>query len=110
VPFFIAGRAGVAFRAVLHLKAPNATPLANVMLTCCTRGFGRPGKNSATANGVFDVNADNNDRQLEARIKLPDPHPEHSRMSNPRRDSYIIVPELVVERHCASPKPALALS
>jgi hypothetical protein len=33
VPFFIAGRAGGALRGGLHLKAPNATPLANVMLS-----------------------------------------------------------------------------
>src|SRR5207244_13148510 len=32
VPFFIAGRANGALRGGLHLKAPNATPLANVML------------------------------------------------------------------------------
>jgi hypothetical protein len=33
VPFFIAGRAGGALQGGLHLKAPNATPLANVMLS-----------------------------------------------------------------------------
>jgi hypothetical protein len=32
VPFFMAGRAGGALKGGLHLKAPNATPLANVML------------------------------------------------------------------------------
>jgi Protein of unknown function (DUF1552) len=33
VPFFIAGRAGGALKGGVHLKAPNATPLANVMLS-----------------------------------------------------------------------------
>jgi hypothetical protein len=33
VPFFIAGRAGGALPGGLHLKAPNQTPLANVMLS-----------------------------------------------------------------------------
>ena len=33
VPFFIAGRAGGALQGGLHLKAPTATPLANVMLS-----------------------------------------------------------------------------
>jgi hypothetical protein len=33
VPFFMAGHAGGALQGGLHLKAPNATPLANVMLT-----------------------------------------------------------------------------
>ena len=32
VPFFMAGRAGGALNGGVHLKAPNATPLANVML------------------------------------------------------------------------------
>jgi hypothetical protein len=33
VPFFMAGRAGGALKGGLHLKAPNGTPLANVMLS-----------------------------------------------------------------------------
>ena len=33
VPFFVAGRAGPSIPGGLHLKAPNETPLANVMLT-----------------------------------------------------------------------------
>ena len=33
VPFFMAGRAGGAVKGGLHLKAPNGTPLANVMLS-----------------------------------------------------------------------------
>jgi len=33
VPFFIAGRGGGALKGGVHLKAPNGTPLANVMLT-----------------------------------------------------------------------------
>ena len=33
VPFFMAGRAGGALPGGLHLKAPNGTPLANVMLS-----------------------------------------------------------------------------
>ncbi len=32
VPFFIAGRAGGALKGGVHLRAPNGTPLANVML------------------------------------------------------------------------------
>ena len=32
VPFFMAGRAGGAIKGGVHLKAPNGTPLANVML------------------------------------------------------------------------------
>jgi hypothetical protein len=32
VPFFLAGRAGGALKGGLHLRAPNGTPLANVML------------------------------------------------------------------------------
>ena len=32
VPFFMAGRAGGAIKSGVHLKAPNGTPLANVML------------------------------------------------------------------------------
>src|SRR5258708_17963652 len=32
VPFFIAGRGGGALKGGLHMKAPNGTPLANVML------------------------------------------------------------------------------
>jgi hypothetical protein len=33
VPFFMAGRAGGALKGGVHLKAPNGTPLANVMLS-----------------------------------------------------------------------------
>jgi hypothetical protein len=33
VPFFMAGRAGGAIKGGVHLKAPNETPLANVMLS-----------------------------------------------------------------------------
>ena len=33
VPFFIAGRAGGRLAGGQHLKAPNGTPLANVMLS-----------------------------------------------------------------------------
>ncbi len=33
VPFFMAGHAGGALRGGVHLKAPNGTPLANVMLS-----------------------------------------------------------------------------
>ena len=32
VPFFIAGRGGGALEGGVHLKAPNGTPLASVML------------------------------------------------------------------------------
>ena len=44
VPFFIAGRAGGALKGGVHLKAPNATPLANVMLSVLhALGRRRPG-------------------------------------------------------------------
>ena len=33
VPFFLVGRAGGALAGGLHLKAPNGTPLADVMLS-----------------------------------------------------------------------------
>ena len=33
MPFFIAGRAGGRLAGGRHLKAPNGTPLANVMLS-----------------------------------------------------------------------------
>jgi hypothetical protein len=33
VPFFLAGRAGGALKGGVHHKAPNGTPLANVMLS-----------------------------------------------------------------------------
>ncbi len=33
VPFLMAGRAGGAIKGGVHLKAPNGTPLANVMLS-----------------------------------------------------------------------------
>ena len=39
VPFFVAGGAGGAFDGGLHLKAPNGTPLADVMLSLL-RGIG----------------------------------------------------------------------
>jgi hypothetical protein len=57
VPFFLAGRAGGAFKGGLHLKAPNATPLANVMLSVL-HGLGRDDLETfGDSDGVFDVNA-----------------------------------------------------
>ena len=41
VPFFMAGRAGGAIKGGVHLKAPNDTPLANVMLSVL-RALGLP--------------------------------------------------------------------
>jgi hypothetical protein len=41
VPFFIAGRGNGALKGGVHLKAPNETPLANVMLAVL-RALGLP--------------------------------------------------------------------
>jgi hypothetical protein len=50
VPFFMAGGAGGALKGGLHLKTPNGTPLANVMLgASCARLDSRIWNASATA-------------------------------------------------------------
>jgi hypothetical protein len=58
VPFFIAGRAGGALKGGRHLKAPNGTPLANVMLGLL-HSLGQGDLDSfGDSNRVFDLNAD----------------------------------------------------
>jgi hypothetical protein len=55
VPFFIAGRPGGALKGGLHLKAPNGTPLADVMLSVLhTLGLGDL-KEFGDNEGVFDL-------------------------------------------------------
>jgi hypothetical protein len=56
VPFFLAGRAGGALNGGLHLKAPNGTPLADVMLSVLhTLGLGEM-TDFGDNEGVFDLN------------------------------------------------------
>jgi hypothetical protein len=56
VPFFLAGRAGGAIRGGMHLKAPNATPLANVMLSILhTLGLSDL-ERFGDSDGAFDLN------------------------------------------------------
>ena len=57
VPFFLAGRAGGALKGGLHLKAPNGTPLANVMLSVLAAlGFDDM-ERFGDSSGRFDLNA-----------------------------------------------------
>jgi len=57
VPFFIAGRGGGALKGGLHLKAPNATPLANVMLGLLhTLGL-EDLERFGDSEGAFELNA-----------------------------------------------------
>ena len=57
VPFFIAGRGGGALPGGLHLKAPNGTPLANVMLGVL-RALGLEDlEHFGDSEGVFALNA-----------------------------------------------------
>jgi hypothetical protein len=57
VPFFIAGRAGGAIKGGRHLKAPDRTPLANVMLSALTAlGFDDL-EQFGDSSGRFDLNA-----------------------------------------------------
>jgi hypothetical protein len=57
VPFFIAGRAGGALKGGVHHKAPNATPLANVMLALL-HALGLSDLNRfGDSDGSFDLNA-----------------------------------------------------
>ena len=49
VPFFMAGRAGGALKGGVHLKAPNGTPLANVMLE---RAAGDSGWTTSSASAT----------------------------------------------------------
>jgi hypothetical protein len=58
VPFFIAGRAGGALNGGVHLKAPNATPLANVMLSVLHALGLDDVERFGDSDGAFDLNAD----------------------------------------------------
>jgi Protein of unknown function (DUF1552) len=57
VPFFLAGRAGGALKGGLHLKAPNATPLANVMLGALHALGLEDVERFGDSEGAFDLNA-----------------------------------------------------
>jgi hypothetical protein len=58
VPFFIAGRAGGTLKGGRHLKAPNGTPLANVMLGVL-RALGLTELDHfGDSDGAFDLNAE----------------------------------------------------
>jgi hypothetical protein len=57
VPFFMAGGAGGALKGGLHLKAPNGTPLANVMLGVLRAlGFADL-ERFGDSEGAFELNA-----------------------------------------------------
>ena len=57
VPFFMAGRAGGALKGGRHLKAPDRTPLANVMLSALD-ALGFDGlERFGDSTGRFDLNA-----------------------------------------------------
>ncbi len=57
VPFFVAGRAGGALKGGLHHKAPNATPLANVMLALLHALGLSDLDRFGDSDGMFDLNA-----------------------------------------------------
>jgi hypothetical protein len=57
VPFFIAGRAGGALKGGLHLKAPNGTPLANVMLGVLQKLGLDDMQRFGDSDGAFELNA-----------------------------------------------------
>ena len=59
VAFFIAGRAGGAIPGGLHLKAPNGTPLANVMVSILSA----LGADEVAAFGDSTARFDLSDRQ-----------------------------------------------
>jgi uncharacterized protein DUF1552 len=56
VPFFVAGHAGGALKGGYHLKAPNATPLANVMLAILHALGLSDLERFGDSEGVFDLN------------------------------------------------------
>jgi len=57
VPFFMAGRANGALQGGVHLKAPNGTPLANVMLGVLqSLGF-HDMERFGDSEGALDLNA-----------------------------------------------------
>ena len=58
VPFFMAGRANGALKGGVHLKAPNGTPLANVMLSVLqSLGLGDV-ERFGDSEGAYDLNAE----------------------------------------------------
>ena len=57
VPFFLAGRAGGALKGGRHLRAPNGTPLANVMLSVLRRLGLEHLERFGDSDGAFDLNA-----------------------------------------------------
>jgi hypothetical protein len=57
VPFFIAGRARGALKGGVHLRAPNATPLANVMLSVLHALGLSDLERFGDSDGAFDLNA-----------------------------------------------------
>ena len=58
MPFFIAGHAGGALKGGVHLKAPNGTPLANVMLSVLHALGLDDLERFGDSEGAFDLNAD----------------------------------------------------
>jgi uncharacterized protein DUF1552 len=57
VPFLVAGHAGGALQGGVHLKAPNATPLANVMLTLLHKLGLDELPSFGDSTGAFDLSA-----------------------------------------------------
>ncbi len=58
VPFFIAGHAGGAIKGGLHLRAPDGTPLANVMLSVLHKLGLDDMESFGDSTGEFDLNGD----------------------------------------------------
>jgi hypothetical protein len=56
VPFFLAGRAGGALKGGVHLRAPNGTPLANVMLGALHALGLEDVERFGDSEGAFDLN------------------------------------------------------
>ena len=56
VPFFIAGRGNGALKGGVHLKAPNETPLANVMLSVLQALGLRDLERFGDSDGAFSMN------------------------------------------------------
>ena len=57
VPFFLAGRAGGALSGGLHLRAPDGTPLANVMVSVLRKLGLNDLASFGDSSGEFDLNA-----------------------------------------------------
>ena len=58
VPFFVAGRGGGALKGGRHLKAPNGTPLANVMLGVLQALGLKDLERFGDSERAFDLNAE----------------------------------------------------